>query len=237
MLDLAAVFAAGLLGSAHCVGMCGGLVAVLGRGAGPSTARQGAYFAGKTTTYATLGALAGLIGVSASEAASGVQLVATTGLGLVLVVVGLGLCGVLRIGREPGRDAVGRWIRPLLTRVLQSRSAGVPFGLGLLNGLLPCGLVYGMLAMAATTGTASGGALTMAAFGLSTLPALGLAGWLGSRLSPGRRVWMQRLGGVLIVALGVLTLSRAALAFDAASEVSPEARQEWICVPGSEGAE
>lgn len=216
--------------------MCGGLVAVLGRGAGPSSARQGAYFAGKTATYAALGALAGLIGVSAAEAASGVQLVVTTAMGLVLVVIGLGLCGVLQIGREPGRDVVSRWIRPLLTRVLQSRSAGVPFGLGLLNGLLPCGLVYGMLAMAATTGTASGGALTMAAFGLSTLPALGLAGVLGARLTPGRRVWMQRVGGVLIVALGVLTLSRAALAFEAASAPSPEAQQEWMCIPGSEPA-
>ena len=102
----------------------------------------------------------------------------------------------------------------MLRRVLQTRSPGVPFGLGLLNGLLPCGLVYGMLAKAATTGSASGGALTMAAFGLATLPALALAGALGSRLTPGRRVWMQRASGVLIVALGLLTLSRAALALD-----------------------
>ena len=229
MLDLAAVFAAGLLGSAHCIGMCGGLVAVLSRGAGSSAARQGAYFAGKTATYAALGALVGLLGASASEAASGAQVVVSTAMGLVLVAIGLGLCGVLRIGREPGRDVVGRWLRPALTRVLQSRSSGVPFGLGLLNGLLPCGLVYGMLAKAATTGSASGGALTMAAFGLATLPALALAGALGSRLTPGRRVWMQRASGVLIVALGLLTLSRAALALDLGG--APPEAMDWLCLP------
>ncbi|OZC02435.1 sulfite exporter TauE/SafE family protein [Rubricoccus marinus] len=232
MLDLAAVFAAGLLGSAHCVGMCGGLVAVLSRGAGPATARQGAYFAGKTATYAALGALAGLIGVSASAAASGAQIVVSVAMGLVLVVIGLGLCGVLRIGREPGRDVVGRWLRPALRRVLRSRSPGVPLALGALNGLLPCGLVYGMLAKAATTGSASGGALTMTAFGLATLPALGLAGVLGSRLSLERRVWLQRAGGVLIVGLGLLTIGRAAMAVDLGAPAP--AAHDWMCVPGAD---
>ena len=216
--DLAAVFAAGLLGSAHCIGMCGGLVAVLGRGAGPSAARQGAYYAGKTATYVAMGALAGLVGVAAAGAVSGAQVAVSAAMGLVLVAVGLGLCGVLRIGREPGRGAVSRWLRPALTRVLASRSPGVPLALGALNGLLPCGLVYAMLAKAASTGSVAHGALTMAAFGLSTVPALALTGGLGARLSLRGRQRLQVAGGVLVVALGVMTLGRAAMALDVPAE-------------------
>ncbi|MEM1054843.1 MAG: sulfite exporter TauE/SafE family protein [Bacteroidota bacterium] len=228
MLDLAAVFAAGLLGSAHCIGMCGGLVAVVSRGS-RSTARQGAYYLGKTLTYIALGVLAALVGAAAAEAVSGAQIVLSTAMGLVLVAIGLGLCGVLPGTREPGRGTIARWLRPVLTRVLASGSAGVPLALGAVNGLLPCGLVYGMMAKAATTGSVAMGAATMGAFGLSTLPALALAGTLGARLSPGGRVWMQRAGGLLVIALGILTLTRAAMALETGSP--PHAAQDLMCNP------
>lgn len=226
LLDLAAVFTAGLLGSAHCIGMCGGLVAVVSRG---QAGRQGAYYLGKTATYVALGALAALVSVAAAEAVSGAQVVVSTAMGLLLVAVGLGLCGILPGTREPGRGTVARWLRPVLTRVLASRSPGVPVALGALNGLLPCGLVYGMMAKAATTGSVAMGAATMGAFGLSTLPALALAGTLGGRLSPNGRLWMQRAGGLLVIALGVLTLARAAMALETGAPV--HVAEDLMCNP------
>src|SRR5690606_20601919 len=98
MPELLLVFVIGLLGSAHCVGMCGGFVVALGaaqRG-GSVHARQALYFAGKTATYAVFGLLAGVAGAAAGLALSGFQGILGVVLGLVLVAVGLGLCGMFR---------------------------------------------------------------------------------------------------------------------------------------------
>lgn len=215
-LDLSVVFLIGLLGSAHCVGMCGGFVALLGHTGAPGRVRhrQAAYFAGKTTAYAVLGALAGIAGGAAGIALSGFQGVLSVALGIVLVLVGLGLCGVLR--RLPGAGHVSSRVAarlgPTVRHLVQRDRPGALFGLGALNGLLPCGLVYGMLAKAATTGSAAGGALTLAVFGLGTVPALALVGTVGAFVPPARRLWLQRAGGVLVVALGILTIARTAAA-------------------------
>jgi sulfite exporter TauE/SafE len=83
----------------------------------------------------------------------------------------------------------------------------------MLNGLIPCALVYGLLARAAAAGSPLGGAAVMATFGLGTIPALYLTGFAGSAIPPTRRLWLSRLGGVVVVALGVLTIVRGASAF------------------------
>lgn len=210
MLDLSVVFLIGLLGSAHCVGMCGGFVILLA-GAGGGHRSLLAYFAGKTSSYALLGALAGLLGGVAGLRLAGAQGLLSVALGLVLVAVGLGLCGVL--GRIRGVDRVSGHLAarlgPAVRHLVQRDRPGAFWGLGALNGLLPCGLVYGMLAKAATTGSAGAGALTLAVFGLGTVPALALVGSVGRAISPTQRRWMQQLGGVLVIGLGVLTLTRA----------------------------
>ena len=209
MLSLSAAFVAGLLGSAHCIGMCGGFVALLGVGTdGRVASRQAAYFLGKTGTYAAFGAVAGAAGFALREAFAGLGGVVAVGLG----------------GRwwRPGwpsaawRGASGRRARaggPPRAGGGPARRvgpAGAIVALGALNGLLPCGLVYGMLAVAAASGSAAGGALTMAAFGLATIPALAVTGALGARLRPSRRLWLQRLAGALVVAMGLLTIVRGA---------------------------
>ncbi len=234
MLDLPVVFLIGLLGSAHCVGMCGGFVALLGHTADSARSarrRQAAYFLGKTATYAALGALAGWAG-SAAVTVPGAQGALSVALGLVLVAVGLGLCGVAQ--RLPGAGRVGAWaavrLGPAVRRLVQRDRAEALFGLGALNGLLPCGLVYGMLAKAATVGSAAGGALTLAAFGAGTVPALALAGAAGALLPAARRLWLQRAGGVLVVALGLVTVARAALAL-AAPEAAAATGADLLCLP------
>jgi sulfite exporter TauE/SafE len=90
-----------------------------------------------------------------------------------------------------------------------------------------------MLAVAAATGGAASGALTMAVFGLATVPALALSGLLGARLRPARRVWMQRAAGALVVAMGLLTAARGAEALVPAPPAAPAA--DVICgVPPAE---
>jgi sulfite exporter TauE/SafE len=216
-LELTVVFLVGLLGSAHCVGMCGGFVVAVAHAGGRRRAalRQGAYFLGKTSTYAAFGALAGLAGGAAGLALSGFQGLLSLLLGLVLVGVGLRLCGALR--RFAGPTRIGGRAAAVLgggvRRLMASDRPGAVFGLGALNGLLPCGLVHGMLAKAATTGSAGAGALTLAVFGLGTVPALFAAGLFGALMPPARRRWLQRAGGVLVVALGALMLARSAVAF------------------------
>lgn len=233
MADLSIAFLIGLLGSGHCVGMCGGFVALLGRThpGRRAWASQGLYLSGKTATYMAMGSLAGWLGGTAAVSLAGFQGLLSVALGLVLVGIGLGLCGVLRalpLSRRLG-SSFARRLSPAITRLVQSGTPGSLAGLGALNGLLPCGLVYGMLAKAVTTGSAANGALTLAAFGLGTAPALLLIGTLGATLPPARRLWLQRAGGVLVIALGVLTVTRAALAF--AEPAAHAGNHGLLCLP------
>lgn len=190
--------------------MCGGFVALLGAGSGPG--RRAAYFAGKTLSYSALGALAGALGGSLATLAGGLGGVLGVGLGGMMVAIGLGVCGVAwgRAGAPGARVAFV--LGPAIGRLVGAGSPVALVGLGALNGLLPCGLVYGMLAAAATSGSAASGAATLAVFGLATIPALTLTGVLGARLRPQGRLRMQRLAGVLVIVMGVLTVVRGAQA-------------------------
>lgn len=230
MEPLVAALIAGLLGSAHCVGMCGGFVALLGVGSDrPVAPRQAAYFAGKTLTYSAFGAVAGGAGLALRASVGAFGGAVGLGLGALMVVAGLGVCGV-SVG--PQRFSTGRLasrLGPVVGRLVASERRGALVALGAVNGLLPCGLVYGMLAVAATSGGAAMGALTMAVFGLATVPALAVVGAMGARLRPGRRVWMQRMAGVLVVVMGLLTVARSAGAF-APPGHAPHHAMEWCGV-------
>lgn len=98
--------------------------------------------------------------------------------------------------------------RRVSQRLLRERTAGTALLLGLLNGLLPCGLVYGFLAKAAATGSALGGAVTMAVFGTATIPALGLLMVTGQMLSGSWRLHLDRASGAVVLVLGLITLWR-----------------------------
>jgi hypothetical protein len=215
MPDLIAVFLVGLLGSAHCVGMCGGfVVAVAQRGGRGTQVRQLLYFLGKTLTYALFGAVAGGVGHVIGGAFAGVQNVLSIALGIFLVGIGLGLLGVLKRFSGPRLPAwLGR-LPSVIARLLKRRTRAATFGLGMVNGLLPCGLVYGVLALAAATGTPLGGALTMAVFGAATIPALYLLSVASFLMRPAWRMRFSRISGVLVVVLGLITILRGTPALD-----------------------
>ena len=210
----AAAFAAGLLGGVHCAGMCGGIVGTLALQArGPAWRRQLAYNAGRIFAYAAAGTAAGFAGSLA--AGGGAWLEARMALFLLanvaMVFLGLYVAGWGRavLAVESAGRPVWRRIEPVARRMLPIDSTAKALGAGLAWGWVPCGLVYGMLVLAAASASAAQGALVMAAFGLGTLPNLLAAGLAAQRLLRLRRApWVRRAAGVAILALGVVGIAR-----------------------------
>jgi sulfite exporter TauE/SafE len=212
---LATALAAGFVGSAHCLGMCAG---ISGLYAMHSTAaslraewpRAVVYNGGRVVSYAVLGAIVG--GFGSVLAASIPRLAGPLrfATGTVIVLVGLQVAFDLRWLRPVERMGGALWQRlaPAARRFLPVDTAPRAFGLGLLWGWLPCGLVYSVLLIAATSGGAANGAITMLAFGIGTLPAMLATGLGAARLAAMTRRRGARLGfGLLIVALGLATLA------------------------------
>ena len=212
-LTVGAALLAGLLGGAHCAAMCGGIAT----GFSAMSARGGWRTAvesnlGRVGGYVIAGAIAGGIGHGIVRVARldwlmfGLRML----VGLVLVVVALRLLD--RQGRLGflSRPGAGAWplLRPLQRRLLPADSSLKRVGLGVLWGWLPCGLSTSLLAAAWLQASAINGALTMAAFGLGTLPVMLPLTWSGARL--GR--WLQQPGrrtavASIVLLAGVLTLA------------------------------
>ena len=235
-LALFPFFVAGLVGSVHCVGMCGGIVGAFAMAAprpafpvavvaAPAAAavdgavRVLAYNAGRLGSYMAAGALAGglLGGVRQLAGAAPMQMAAYWLANLMLVALGLYLMDAWRgLARLEGAGRL-LWSRlqPLTRRLLPVDHPGKALALGALWGWLPCGMVYSMLLSAMLTGSAGGGAALMLAFGLGTLPALVTMGLLGNRLQAWTRRRPVRVGaGLLVLAFGVLGLARASHGID-----------------------
>jgi sulfite exporter TauE/SafE len=218
MTDLVAALTtallAGLLGSAHCLGMCGGISGLFAlhssaRGLRRQLPMALAYNAGRLVSYTLLGFGAAAIGsriAGLTPAAAGpVRLVA----GAVIILIGLQIAFDIRMLGILERIGGVAWSRisPLAGRLLPIDSLSRALGLGLLWGLLPCGLVYSVLLVATTSARAIDGAAIMLAFGIGTTPAMLLSGLGAARLSQLMRDRRTRLGaGLLIVLLGILTL-------------------------------
>ncbi|MBT0961249.1 sulfite exporter TauE/SafE family protein [Denitromonas iodatirespirans] len=213
-----AVFLIGLLGGTHCVGMCGGIVSALTVQIPGQVRRQWpihlAYNLGRITTYTSLGALLGAIGSVGLlfDDFLPVQMVLYLMANLMLVALGLYLTGFTRLLAPLERMGQRLWrrVQPLTRRFLPARGMRQAIPLGLLWGLLPCGLVYSVLTTALITGSAAGGAGLMLAFGLGTLPNLMLAGVLLKRLQGvTRRPWVRTLAGSVVLGFGVFGLVNA----------------------------
>jgi sulfite exporter TauE/SafE len=179
-MDLWTAFFLGLAGSLHCAGMCGPIALALpapNRQPGRFVAGRVAYNLGRVATYCVLGLVFGLLGQAFSVA--GLQQILSVALGVALL---LGL--LLYRGRNVSGSTVVRLVTALkrpMASLLQQRSFVALAVLGLLNGLLPCGLVYVACAGAAATGHLLDGAGFMAAFGAGTIPmmfAISLSGSL-----------------------------------------------------------
>jgi hypothetical protein len=214
---LTAVFLVGVLGGGHCLGMCGGIVTALTvhlPRERPRWRLHLAYHAGRITTYALAGALAGGLGGAALlvGGALPVQVALYVVAQLMLVALGLYLLGVpryLEVFERAGRSLWGR-IQPAASALFPVRTAGRGYAVGLLWGLLPCGLVYSVLVTALVSGSAANGALVMLAFGAGTLPSLLLAGSVFPALQRTRGGGLaRRAAGGVVIAFGLFGLAYA----------------------------
>lgn len=203
-----AALSMGLVGSLHCLGMCGPIVLALprqGRGAHAS-AMLVAHHLGRSLTYATMGLVAGALGHGLSLA--GFQKGLSIGMGLVLL---LALAGQTIRWRVPLPSTYVKFVASIksgMSRRFHSGGVGTRLVFGALNGLLPCGLVYTALAAALATGSAFSGALFMFLFGLASAPALvalSVGGWhAGDAIRP----FLRRAAPTLTFVFGVLFVVR-----------------------------
>jgi hypothetical protein len=192
--SLGAAILLGLVGSVHCLGMCGGIAGALSQSlpAGTPLAnalRSSLYSLGRITSYTVAGALVGAVG-HAFAAASGLGVSLRILAGLLIIGIALQIGGWWNGLALLERGGLGVWrkIMPIAQRLGRPDRPWKIFSIGLLWGWLPCGLVYSALATASATGSARSGALFMLGFGSGTLPALLLASSLAATL----RAFLQR---------------------------------------------
>lgn len=203
-------FTMGLVGSLHCLGMCGPLALSLplqhqtlaGKFAGSLL-----YNLGRVTTYATAGLLFGAIGQTFSFA--GAQRWISLVLGLLIlvyVIIPKDYGGSSRVALV--LNGFFLELRHRMAQLFTSKAQGTLFVIGLLNGLLPCGLVYLALASAVAAGSAVNGAAFMAFFGLGTLPAMFAIAVFGNFMRQGIRLKLRRAVPAFMTVMALLLILR-----------------------------
>ena len=219
MDTLAIVFLMGFLGGVHCLGMCGGVVALL-TSALPESLRSNPkktslyhlnYNTGRILSYILMGVLFGLAGELLSNMLkmSTLDYVLRIFSGLLMVLVGLYIANWYAGIQVLEKIGAKLWakLQPISQRFLPVTSLKGAFLVGLLWGGIPCGLVYGALSFAALSGSAVQGGLIMLAFGLGTLPSLLLMAGVSSKLSEAiKKPLVRKFSGTLIIALGIWAL-------------------------------
>lgn len=177
--DFLAALLIGLLGSSHCLVMCGGIASALQLSVPAAQRRQGWWFplllsAGRLTTYALFGALVGYFGVTAMQITGTSMLWLRLLAGLLLIAMALYISRLWFGLTLLERSSQGLWrrLQPLSKALLPLDSASKAYRYGLLWGFLPCGLVYSTLSWSLASGSAQHGALLMLCFGIGTLPAI-----------------------------------------------------------------
>lgn len=214
VVGVLSAFGLGLLGSAHCIAMCGGFAAAIAQGppkASARTARMLVCFGGRIGAYVLLGAAFGALGAVLGGAESAAWGRSTgvwvrTALGGAMIGLGIALAAEGRALRALERGGAALWhhVAPLTRRLRPLDRTWKLAALGALWGFLPCGLVYAALAGAAAAGTPVTGALWMGAFGLGTVPALAGLTTVSSWLA--RIARTRRTAGVVLSLYGIWTI-------------------------------
>lgn len=198
----------------HCIGMCGGIVIAYSSRKIDSktswvqqTASHLFYNFGRVATYTLLGAFFGLLGkvIAFTPTTRGILFVFA---GILMILAGLSLVGNLKflISAE-WSISKNSWFQKAFRTLISGKSYRSFFLLGMLNGLIPCGLVYSFAVIAASTTSPLWGAIVMATFGLATIPALFFLGTMTKFLQKGStREIMIKLAALLVVTYGFLTL-------------------------------
>lgn len=223
MSDWPLVFLGGLLGSSHCVGMCGGLALTVGLGTNGfwnNASRQLVYTLGRVCTYSFGGAVAGFGGLWLSRRNStliNVQATLCVVAGTLLALQGLWSTGLVpRLARWSG-VASPCPARSFFREFLAKPGCTAAFLAGLLTGFLPCGLVYAFLALAASSGSLLRGSTTMLLFGLGTGPLMIVTGIGATALSLAARRRVLQFAAWCVIVTGLLSINRGL---------------DWVQIPG-----
>ena len=216
-VDIVSIITIAFLGSfGHCLGMCGGIIIAYSStkvdsswGKVTQGFAHGLYSAGRIFTYVILGGLFGYLGGVAmfNNLANGGLLVLA---GTFMILSGLSLSGKIKFLTIIEHSlSSSNWYKNIFKKLIQSKTLFSFFVLGMLNGLLPCGLVYFFTVTAASTGSAYYGALVMLLFGLSTVPALfSLGFFVGLYKNSKFRNIMMKIAAVSVILFGIYTIQQ-----------------------------
>lgn len=208
MLWSALIF--GLLGSFHCVGMCGPIAFLLPLDRKSKSKRFFqllAYHGGRLFTYGFLGFVFGFLGKSMHLFGLQQQLSIIIGVAMIIVVlIPTKIFNKYNFSR-PIYALVGK-VKSAMGAELKKKDPGTFFTMGFLNGLLPCGLVYMAVFGSLASGSAGNGALYMVLFGLGTVPLMTTAIYLGNFLKGQFKQQVLKLIPVFVIIIGLLFIVR-----------------------------
>ena len=213
-VELSTIFLVALLGSfGHCIGMCGGFVLAYTAAkvdAQWSKTRQMIahllYSMGRVVSYMIIGAIFGFLGqkVGFDLTAKGLLFIAV---GILMLFIGLSLIGKIKfLNSIESSIAQSSWFGKLFRLVIHSRSLPSFFLMGMLNGFIPCGLVYFFATAAIVAGSALKGAIVMGVFGVATIPAMLGVGIFSSLIKGSSyRQLVIKIAAVVVMLFGLFT--------------------------------
>jgi sulfite exporter TauE/SafE len=198
----------------HCVGMCGGIVIAYSstkidhkKPWFSQSISHLAYNIGRVITYTILGFIFGTLGktLAFTPITKGILFSLT---GVLMILAGLSLSGKLGFLNAIEISVSNKtWFQKLFRKIMSTKSLSSFLFLGMLNGIIPCGLVYSFAIIAASTASPIWGALVMLTFGLSTIPTLFFLGMVTKILQKGKtRKIMMTISTILVIAYGIFTL-------------------------------
>jgi len=217
-INIVSIFTIAFLGSfGHCIGMCGGIVVAyssikidIKQNKGNVLFNHLLYNFGRVVTYTIMGIIFGYLGSVFSFGAktnAAIYFIA----GIFMIITGFFLLGIIN-DKILGSDYITntKLYKKYFKKMINSKKTISFFGLGLLNGLLPCGLVYFFTVTAASTGDMLWGGIVMMIFGIATVPALMLLAIAVDFLkSRSIRTVFFRIAGTLVIIYGLYTIYRA----------------------------
>jgi len=216
---LVSAFTIGLVGSSHCIGMCGGIANALNysiakeqRTSKKLAIYQVTYNFGRIISYGVIGCVVGIMGSGVENSLGHSGLIALRIFSAVMVVfIGLYLTGIWRLISKLEEMGKVLWakLNPLSRKLLPLNHPVKALGLGMVWGWLPCGLVYSTLALSLSSGSSIVGGLIMVCFGLGTFPAMLLTGsMLNFTQSFLNKTYFRQISGFIMIVFGLIALYR-----------------------------
>ena len=208
--EILAAFLVGLVGSLHCIGMCGPIAIALPV---PDSSNLSfftgriLYNLGRVVTYSFLGAALGLVG--SKIALAGAQQIVSIVLGVVIIIAVLLPQNFKNyFAQHPIIQKLAQPLKSNIGVLFKKGTFSAMFLIGILNGFLPCGLVYVALAGAISSSDVISGATIMILFGLGTVPTMFAASVFGKFINVGIRTKIRKAVPVLAILLGVIFILR-----------------------------